>query len=108
MAHNIIGAVICALAGFLIAYVNYLLSKKILKKYPEKFALATVARQVIQVGYLAAVYFIGAEFTDSILYLLVGAAVGMTVPMLFFTKKLVTFNESLALKSKNGEEDENG
>ncbi|MBQ9912743.1 MAG: hypothetical protein IJO73_00790 [Clostridia bacterium] len=108
MAHNIIGAVICALAGLLIAYINYLLSRKILKAAPEKFALATVARQIIQVGYLAAVYFIGDGLTVSLVWLLVGAAVGMTVPMAFFTKKLVAFNEAAAAETKNGEEDENG
>lgn len=108
MAHNIIGAVICALAGLLIAYVNYALSRKILEANPEKLALATVARQIIQVGYLMAVYFIGSEFTVSLTFLLVGAAAGMTVPMLFFTKKLVAFNEGMAAKEKNGEEDENG
>ena len=40
--------------------------------------------------------------------LLVGAVIGMTVPMLFFTKKLLAVNESLVPKIKNGEEDENG
>ena len=108
MAHNIIGAVICALAGLLIAYANYLLSRKILQVSPSKFALVTVARQIIQVGYLAAVYFIGADLEVSLAFLLTGAVVGMTVPMLFFTKRLVAFNEGLAEKTKNGEEDENG
>ncbi len=108
MAQNIIGAVICALAGFLIAFVNYLLSRKILETRPEKFALATVARQVIQVGYLIAVYFIGSKLSVSLAFLLAGAVVGMTVPMFFFTKKLLLFNESLGKKTKNGEEDENG
>ena len=108
MAHNIIGAVICALAGFLIAYANYILSRKILETHPEKLALSTVARQVIQVGYLIAVYFIGSGLAVSLTYLLVGAVIGMTVPMLFFTKKLLAVNESLVPKIKNGEEDENG
>ncbi len=108
MAHNIIGTVICALAGLLIAYLNYVLSKKILETRPERFALATVLRQIVQVGYLIAVYFIGSELNVSLTFMLVGAVVGMTVPMLFFTKKLVAFNESLDVKSEKGEEDKNG
>ncbi len=108
MTHNIVGAVICTLAGFFIAYVNYVISRKILSAYPEKLALSTVARQVVQVGYLASVYFIGSGTQVNLTYLLVGAVLGMTVPMLFFTKKLVELNESLARKPKNGEEDENG
>lgn len=108
MTQNISGAVICAVMGLVIAYVNYALSKKILETHPEKFALATVFRQIIQIGYLAAVYFAGKRFTVSLTFLLVGAVVGMTVPMFFFTKKLLTINDKLALKSKDGEEDENG
>ncbi len=108
MAHNIIGALICALAGFLIAFVNYTLSKRILETRPEKFALSAVARQVIQIGYLVAVYFIGSKIAVSLTFLLVGAVLGMTVPMLLFTKKLLTLNDSLSVKSKAGEEDENG
>lgn len=108
MAQNIIGAFICALAGFLVAFVNYLLSKRLLETRPEKFALATVARQMIQIGYLIAVYFIGKGLTVSLTCLLVGAVMGMTVPMLFFTKKLLNLNESLSKKSKNEKEDENG
>ncbi len=108
MAHNIIGAFICALAGFFVAYGNYLLSRKILETHPEKFAVATVARQILQVGYLIAVYFVGSGLPVSLAFLLTGAVVGMTVPMLFFTKKLVAFNEGLASKEKSGEEDENG
>ncbi len=108
MAHNIIGALTCAAAGFLIAYVNYALSRKILRTCPEKFVLSTVVRQVVQVGYLAAVYLVGSGFSVNIIYLLAGAVIGMTVPMLFFTKKLVAFNESLAHRTESGEEDENG
>lgn len=108
MAHNIIGAVICVLAGLLIAYLNYVLSKKILETRPERFALATVLRQIVQVGYLIAVYFIGSELNVSLTFMLVGAVAGMTVPMLFFTKKLVAFNERLDVKSEKGEEDKNG
>ncbi len=108
MAHNIIGALICAAAGVLVAYVNYVLSRKILSTCPEKFAISTALRQVIQVGYLAAVYLIGSGFSVNIVYLLAGAVIGMTVPMLFFTKKLVTFNEALAHRTESREEDENG
>ena len=39
---------------------------------------------------------------------LVGAVLGMTVPMFFFTKKLLSVNESLSRKTKNEKEDENG
>ena len=108
MKYDITGVVICALVGFAVAFVNYVISKKILETSPEKFALATVVRQVIQVGYLVAVYFVGSRIEINLMYALIGAVAGMTVPMLFFTRKLVSFNQQLTVKNKNGEEDKNG
>ncbi len=109
MNYDIIGAVVAAATGLLIAFANYIISKKILIKAPEKYSLITVVRQVIQVGFLAVVYFVGTKtgIADPV-YLLVGAVLGMTVPMFFFTKKLLSVNESLQNKIKNEKEDENG
>ena len=109
MNPDIIGAAVAAATGMLIAFANYLISKRILVKAPEKYSVVTVVRQVIQVGFLAVVYFVGTktELADPI-YLLVGAVLGMAVPMFFFTKKLLSVNESLSLKKKNEKEDENG
>lgn len=59
MSYNIIGAVTAAVAGVLIAFVNYVFSKKVLIKAPEKYSLITVARQILQVGFLVIVYFVG-------------------------------------------------
>ena len=108
MDYNIVGAVVCTFAGMLIAFANYVISRRILMSCPERFALSTVIRQIIQIGYLVAVYFIGSRLELKLMFLLIGAVAGMTVPMLFFTKKLVSVNQSLAVKPKNGEGDENG
>lgn len=109
MNHNIIGAVLTALVGVLVAFANYLFSKKVLVKAPQKYALLTVVRQALQVGFLVIVYFVGAktELADPI-YLLVGAVLGMTLPMLFFTKKLLTVNEATAHKKEEKEAEADG
>ncbi len=107
MSHNIIGALVTAVIGFLIAFINYSFSKKALEKTPEKYALITVVRQILQIGFLAIVYFVGIKIqVADVMYLLVGAVLGMTVPMFYFTKKLLTFNESLVKTKK--EDDANG
>lgn len=108
MNHNIIGVALATVIGLGVAFLNYFLSKTVLLKAPDKFSLTTVLRQVIQVGYLVLVYFIGnrVEGLNSI-YLLVGAVSGMTIPMLFLTKKLLTVNDSIKI-TKNREGDENG
>ncbi len=104
MDYNVISMAVCIMAGVLVAYINYLISKRILETHPEKLAFSAVIRQVVQISYLAAVYFIGARLEMNLIMLLAGAAVGMTVPMLFFTKKLVSINKQLAENRQKGEE----
>ena len=109
MSHNITGAAAALAMGLIIAFVNYLFSKKVLIKAPEKYSLVTVARQLLQVGFLAAVYLVSVKtgFADP-MYPLVGAVVGMTVPMLFFTKKLLLINGSTAGDKKEKEDEADG
>ncbi len=108
MSHSIVGAIITAVIGFLVAYVNYILSKKVLIKAPEKYSVITVVRQVLQVGFLAFVYFVGTKIqVINPTYLLVGAVLGLTLPMIYFTKKLLSINEARVsnIKEKGVETD---
>ena len=76
-----------------------------MKKFEE---IVTVVRQALQIGFLVAVYLVGTRIDSvEITYLLVGAVVGMTLPMLYFTKKLLKVNEkaSEAKKEKEAEDD---
>ena len=109
MDHNIIGALIAAAAGVIVAFANYLLSKTILTKAPEKYSLITVVRQIFQIGFLVVAYFVGAgtESVDTV-YVLVGAVVGMTLPMIYFTKKLLVVNELTAEDKKEKEDETDG
>ena len=61
MIANIVGAVIAAAVGLLIAFANYIFSKKVLLKAPEKYSGSFVIRQILQVAYLVLVYFIGSK-----------------------------------------------
>lgn len=106
MFSDIVGAVVAAAVGFLIAFINYVFSKKVLIKSPDKYSASFVVRQVLQVAYLVAVYFIGTKTQIADLtFLLVGAVAGMTVPMFFFTKKLLSLNDTIKTK-KTAKEDE--
>lgn len=106
MSHNIIGAAVALLSGLAVAFVNYLVSKKVLIKAPQKYSLVTVLRQILQIGFLALAYLIGTktQVADPV-YLMVGTVLGMTVPMLFFTKKLLYINGS-TVNNKNEKEAE--
>ena len=106
MKPEIIAAATALVLGVLVAMLNYLLSRQVLVKTPEKYVLVTMVRQLVQIGFLAVVYFIGKKLTAAdVTYPLVGAVLGMTVPMLFFTKKLLELNNS---RAKAKEESDNG
>ena len=106
---DIIGSIVALISGFLVALINYILSKTVLTKTPEKYSLATVVRQVFQVCFLVAVYFIGDKIQAvNTVYLLVGAAFGMTVPMIYVTKKLLFLNQSTNRKEKEMDGDVHG
>jgi hypothetical protein len=109
MSHNIIGALTAAAIGFLIAFVNYLISKSVLVKAPQKYSFITVVRQIVQVGFLALVYFVVTkiQIVDST-YLLVGAVLGLTLPMFCFTKKLLLINEKNSSNTKEKEVETDG
>lgn len=116
MIGNAVGAAIAFLAGVAVSALNYLLSKRVLQRAPEKYASMTVARQMIQVLYLVAVFFVGERISVSVIWLLVGAALGVTVPSFYFTMRLVRINDQRtdaraannANNDKIGKEEENG
>jgi O-antigen/teichoic acid export membrane protein len=109
MNHNIIGAAVAMASGLIVAFANYLLSKKVLIKAPEKYSLVTVVRQILQVGFLVLVYLIGTKTNlAEPVYLLVGAVIGITAPMIFFTKKLLYINNSKSNNKKEKEAESDG
>ncbi len=109
MNPDIIGVIVAIIVGFLIALTNYSISKKVLLKAPEKFSIVTVVRQVLQIGFLVIVYFIGDKIQAvNTIALLVGAVFGMTLPMIYFTKKLLSINQSSDKKESGKEDDVNG
>ena len=81
--------VISLLGGVAMASVNYVITNAVMKKKPNMLSITAVIRQVINVAYLAAVYFVSSAVLSSVVYPLVGAVVGLTVPMFIFTFKLV-------------------
>ena len=86
--------------GALIAFGNYVFSKIILKKQPSKYAGMQIVRSIIQVLYLFFLYILGGYTPWERMYLLVGGCLGITLPMILFTYKLVKYNDSL--KGKGG------
>ena len=108
MNENIVGAIITFALGFVLAYLNFLLSKTILTKQPEKYAFSTIIRQVMQIIYIVAVYFVSTVSPWDTWYMLIGAVLGVTVPMIYFTHKLLQLNKTVQSKKEKKEGEDNG
>ena len=106
MAWNLIGAIICVFLGTVIAWISYCISKYMINNHPQGYAATTFIRQFLHIAFLVAVYFVGEALPLDVLYLLLGAAVGITASMIYFTKKLISINNSS--KTNKGEADKNG
>lgn len=65
------------------------------------YAGAQILRQVIQIGYLVLLFTLGGYTPWDPVWLLVGGCLGITVPMIYFTYKLVKLND----KNKEGDND---
>lgn len=92
---NFFGAALAFVLGAAIAGMNYGLSKTVLKKWPEHYAFTMLIRQILQIGYIILVFLLGEYTPWERLWLLAGAALGVTLPMICFTFMLVKLNESL-------------
>lgn len=100
MNSDIFGAVLAFAGGVLIAIVNYLFSRNVILKHPNRYAAMQIVKQMLQILYMAALFVFG-EFTPwNRIWLLAGGTLGITLPMFWFTYKLVKLNDSL-----NGKED---
>lgn len=85
MNHPIVGCILAALPGVLIAWINARLTAKAARSGTTTLSLVPVLRMVLSVGYLALVFFVSPHLPWDSLWLLAGACVGLTLPMFFFT-----------------------
>ena len=81
MGSNIFGAVLAFVIGVGIAGINYSISRYVLKKRPAQYAATMTLRQLIQVIYIVLVFLLGQYTPWDRLWLLVGGALGVTLPM---------------------------
>lgn len=98
---NILGAAIAFLLGVGVAAGNYSISRHVLKTKPDKYSLTMVVRQFVQVAFIVLVYVLGQYTPWDRLWLLVGGVLGMTLPMIWFTSRLVKLNDSGKGKEEN-------
>ena len=85
MSAPVIGLLLTFIVGMAISYANYLLTAKAAKNPSEKFAAVSLLRQFFNIGYLALVFFLAPYTPWDRVWMLVGAVLGVTLPMFVFT-----------------------
>ena len=95
---NMFGATLAFCVGAAIAAVNYGISRYVLKKHASKYAVTQMIRQLMQITFLLVLYALGGYTSWDRIWLLVGGCMGVTLPMIWFTYRLVKLNELLHRK----------
>lgn len=95
---NALGLFSALLLGFFICVINFYFSKHILLHKTKFFAAFSMIRQVLNVGYLLLCYFITPYTPFESTYVFIGAALGVTLPMVYFTPKLLKISDKKTMK----------
>ena len=74
--------------GVGVAFLCYLVSRLFIKKRSAFYTASTVIRQVVCVCFLVALFFVGQKTSLDSKLLLIGGALGVTLPSFFFTSRL--------------------
>lgn len=108
MISDLTGAALAFILGLGICFGNYKLSDFFLKKQPDKFSYVSVIRQAVQVVYIVVLFFAAKHTPWDRTYLLIGGALGVTLPMIYFTTRLLKTNNSVKTQTEKKEGEENG
>ena len=84
--------VLAFLCGAGIAYLNYILIRKAVKAGGESAAfsgLSVALRAVLNIGFLVGLYFLAVKGGFNLFALLLGGALGLTIPSFLFTSVLM-------------------
>ncbi len=84
MSSNYIAAMIAFLGGSVIALINALIMAKQVKSESQSLSVTYIIRQVLSFAYLAGTYFLSRKLNFDVLWPLIGAAAGLTIPSVIF------------------------
>lgn len=106
MQSPIVGAVLTFLGGAGIALLNARLSSKAAEKGAAEFSRLSRLRQIFNIGYIVLVFLLSRVLPWDMMPLLIGAALGLTIPSFYFTWRLIKENEAKrkAAQEKEGSE----
>lgn len=105
MGQSIIGGLLAFLGGTAVSAVNYAINSATLRKAPERLASMSIVCQILSVAYFIAVYLLRDILPWGMMPLLIGAALGLTIPNILFSMRLAKKNDAMNEKARKGEEE---
>lgn len=88
MQTAVVGGLLACALGVLLAFGNDRLTRAVCKRKPSLLMPLFVVRQVINIAYLAALYFLSPALPWNVTPLLIGGALGITLPPVFLAPRL--------------------
>lgn len=102
---NVFQLLAAFLGGTALSVLGYCLARLALKRNEKQYPLVSVVRQLFSVVYLAALFLIGRKPPLHLYSLLIGGALGLTVPALFLTVKLLKMTKETNESHPDGRDD---
>ena len=99
-----VGALFAFLGGAAVSSLNFAINLRILRKKPSALAGASILRQVLSIAYLAAVFLLSRSLPWGSVPLLLGAAVGLTLPAIGYAFLLARINDRRSAEQTETEE----
>ena len=84
------------LCGTAISFVDFRISKYFLRRGEQKLAVSSMLRQTLNVAYLVILFLLAQHFGLRTWLLLLGGALGLTIPSVLFTAKLLKASDRSA------------
>ena len=100
MASPVIGGVLAFLFGAAVSLVNYWINRRTLKNNPAMLANMAVVRQILSVACLVAVFLLAKVLPWGYAPLLLGAAIGLTVPAILLAFRLAKLNDAASAQAE--------
>ena len=94
MGHWLVGVIISFFFGVTVSFVNYKVSKTMLKRNPKALSSLFMIREAFIIVFLITLYAVSGFTPWNGVYLVIGGAVGATVPTIFFTYALLRYVRS--------------
>ena len=108
MESGVTGFVVALLGGVAIAVVNARISQAAYFRNTSRLSLCFLARQLLNVGYLVALYFLSDILPWDAVTLLLGGALGLTLPSFYFVRRMVARNDAEGTAAAQNEQEPMG